>query len=272
MTQQPQLEKIAEGREAEIFAWAEGQVLKLYREGYSAAQPEHESTAMMAAQRAGAPVPASLGTTTLLGRPGLIMQRVDGVDMLTQLGKKPWTIFSAGTAMGRAHAALHAATAPDTLPVVKDVFPSLIRESDLIPSDLADFAVRALAQLPDGDRLCHGDFHPANLIVTANGPVVIDWPNASSADPHADVARTLLMIRVATLPDGSSAVLRSLDRVGRKILLSRYIAAYRRARPLDMALVERWMIPVAAHRLREQVPGERDKVLALLSAARDRGR
>ncbi len=188
--------------------------------------------------------------------------------MLTQLGKKPWTVFAAGTAMGHAHAALHAAKGPQSLPSIKIALTQLISESELVPTDLGMFAIERLAQLPDGDRLCHGDFHPANLILSGRGPIVIDWPNAASGDPHADVARTLLMLRIATLPDGSTAILRSLDHIGRRIFLRRYLAAYRRARPLDMTLVERWMIPVAARRLREQIPGERGAILAMLESAR----
>ncbi len=93
MTQQAELRKIAEGREAEIFAWEDGTILKLYREGFSPRQPAHEAAAMDAAHAAGAPVPASHGVTTVMGRPGLIMERVDGLDLLTQIAKKPWTLF-----------------------------------------------------------------------------------------------------------------------------------------------------------------------------------
>ena len=267
MTQQDALERIAEGREAEIFARDDGTVLKLYREGASPEQPAHEAAAMEAAAEAGAPVPASHGVTTAMGRPGLIMERVDGLDLLTQIGKKPWTIFPAGSAMGRAHAALHAAQAPASLPVIKQVMPGLIRESTLVPDDLGGFAIEALSRLPDGDRLCHGDYHPANVIMTAKGPIVIDWPNAAAGDPHADVARTVLTLRIAQVPEDQPAWLRAMTGVGRRILLSRYLAAYRKSRPLDMALVERWIVPVAAHRLREEVTGEREVILRLLRSA-----
>ena len=49
-----------------------------------------------------------------------------------------------------------------------------------------------LAGLPDGDQLCHGDFRPDNLVLTASGPVVLDWMTATRGVPVADVVRTLM--------------------------------------------------------------------------------
>lgn len=45
------------------------------------------------------------------------------------------------------------------------------------------------------DRLCHGDFHPDNIIVNGNSMVAIDWDNATPGDPYLDVARTFLLLK-----------------------------------------------------------------------------
>jgi aminoglycoside phosphotransferase (APT) family kinase protein len=41
--------------------------------------------------------------------------------------------------------------------------------------------------MPDGDRLCHGDFRLINVSGQVLDLVVIDWPNACRGDPAADV-------------------------------------------------------------------------------------
>lgn len=84
------LTKIAEGREAEIFAWEDGTVVKLYRHAGSGRNAASESAAMAAAKAAGGPVPASRGVIELEGRSGLIMDRIEGTDLLTIIGRKPW--------------------------------------------------------------------------------------------------------------------------------------------------------------------------------------
>ncbi len=266
--QHTDLKKIAEGREAEIFAWENGAVLKLYRE-LDARQPAIESASMTAAKAAGGPVPAARSTTTVDGRPGLIMERVEGIDMLTQLSKKPWTVLRAGGVMGRTHAALHATIAPAELTPLRQGMLGHIERSPHVPERLRDVARRALASLPDGDRLCHGDFHPGNIILSARGPMVIDWPNAVRGDPVADIARTVIMIEGGQLPPGSSSVIKLLDRFGRRIILRGYLAAYRRVRPIDDALLTRWALPVAIHRLQDGIAGEREFLLARIARLSD---
>jgi aminoglycoside phosphotransferase (APT) family kinase protein len=139
-----------------------------------------------------------------------------------------------------------------------------------VPQRLAEFAVSVLKELPDGDRLCHGDFHPGNIIRTDGEPVLIDWTNVTRGDPNADLARTNLMLRVGEPPPGSSALLRALAqfgaRFGRSILLSAYLRAYRRARTPDAALVKQWQVPVAANRVVENIEGERAALLSILEA------
>lgn len=47
------------------------------------------------------------------------------------------------------------------------------------------------ATLPDGDRLCHGDYHPANILMEDEGNcTIIDWFDAGAGDPCNDAART----------------------------------------------------------------------------------
>lgn len=262
------LQRVGRGREAEIFAWGEGAVLKLYFEPGFAHVRDVEMSAMSAAKAAGAPAPAALEAIEIDGRPGLVMERCDGADMLTQFGKKPWTIAGAGYAMGVAHAQLHAVAAPPELRKVKEGAAARIEQSPLVPVDLQAVALEALTRLPDGDRLGHGDFHPGNVILTADGPRVIDWPNAFSGDPNADVARTLLMLRVGEPPAGTSAVVKAGLSIGRRVLDVVYRRGYRSVRTFTDAETNAWMLPVAIHRLGDDIPEERPQLLAMIDELR----
>lgn len=260
------LTKIAEGREAEIFAWEDGRVLRLMRRPDAQQAVEWQARALEAARSAGLSVPAVHGTTTVDGRSGLIMDRIDGVDLLTLIGRRPWTVWRAGRVSGELQAGLHETVAPDGLPSLRDRLRRRITSSDLVPPDIAERALDQLDALPDGDRLCHGDFNPANIIATGNAHVVIDWTNVSRGEPAADYVRTRLMLRLGEPPRGAPAVIRLGARLARRLLIDAHERAYRRVRPLDGAQMRRWELPVTANRLTESIPEERERLLALLEA------
>ena len=121
--------------------------------------------------------------------------------------------------------------------------------------------MRELERLPSGDRLCHGDFHPANVLQGRAGPLIIDWTLAARGHPAADVARTRLLMLGGALPDDASPLLRGLARVGRRALFASYLRGYRRLRCLDFALVRRWEWVCAAARLSEGLEAEREALL-----------
>jgi Ser/Thr protein kinase RdoA (MazF antagonist) len=206
-----------------------------------------------------------------MGRPGLIMERIDGPDLLTLIGRRPWTVFRIARICGEVHARLHEVQAPRVIPSLKEALKWRIDTAGPLPPHLAEFALETLDGLPDGDRLCHGDFHPGNILMAGDEPVLIDWTNARRGDPMADVARTRMMLRLGEAPPGTSFALRALALVGRNLLVALYLRSYRRVRPLDMRAVKRWEIPVAAARLSEGIEEEVPRLLALLEGKQARG-
>ncbi len=59
-----------------------------------------------------------------------------------------------------------------------------------------DLHVR-LDGLPRHKKLCHGDFQPSNVVITAdNVPYIIDWSHATQGNGSADAARTYLIFKL----------------------------------------------------------------------------
>ena len=100
-----------------------------------------------------------------------------------------------------------------------------------------------LAARPTGDRVCHGDFHPWNLIGSGSSQVIVDWLDACSGHPTADVCRSYLLLR-PKFPD----------------MAQHYLSAYCRLARFERELVMGWLPVLAA--ATEQVP-DRDKTLLL---------
>ena len=94
--------------------------------------------------------------------------------------------------------------------------------------------------------LLHFDLHPENVVLTAAGPVVVDWANATEGPPGLDTAMTaIILAEVAT--DRSAPMSMPASE-----LLVGYLAATGPARLLDRAAMVRAEVgPLGADRLAE---------------------
>lgn len=255
--------KIAEGRQAEILEWEDGTVLKLF--WGETVGLDFEATALSAIASTGL-APGLVGRVEVDGRPGLVLERVDGTDMLALLAKGPWRVVSLARALARSHVAINSVTAPTGLPELKTTLEARIREISLA-EELRSFALAHVDALPVGDRLCHGDFHPGNVIVTRTGVSVIDWPNATRGHEVADHARTLLMLTAGDPPPATPPHIRALIFAGRRLFSSIYAGSYRRRIPIDRALLHHATIAHVAARIWEGIEVEIPKLTAFLERA-----
>jgi aminoglycoside phosphotransferase (APT) family kinase protein len=167
---------LASGRDSDIFEYGPGLVLRRSRGGHSM---EHEARIMTFVRAQGYPVPEvhELSDDGL----DLVMERIDGPEMVSVLGSQPWTLRRNAAVLARLHHQLHQITAPEWMP----------------PSPEPCGA---------GDRLIHFDLHPLNVLLAKSGPVVIDWPNARRGNPATDVALTWVLLAAGEIPgDGVMA-------------------------------------------------------------------
>jgi len=249
-------EPIALGRTAEVYAWEEGQVLKLFQDWFSADGVQYEARIARAVHAAGLPVPAVGEVVEIEGRLGLIYERVDGVSMGEILAAKPWMLPRFARLLAELHADMHASSIAPDLPSQHQRLEDKIRAAEALPPDLREAALRALGQMPDGDQLCHGDFHPGQVLMTSRGPVIIDWIDAARGNPLADVARSSVIM----LGRGPSVpwLLRAAARWFHAVYLNRYF----RLRPGGRQQSAAWRPIVAAARLSENIPELQDWLLA----------
>ena len=257
------LTRLGEGREAEVFALDDTRVLRLARSADRAGTLDAEHAALVAAAAAGAPVPRVYARVDVEARPGLVLERLRDRNLLLEIGERPWRVWPISRSLGALHARIHAVGGPGSLPSVHERLRGLL-ESPLVPEDVHVRALERLEALPAGDRLCHGDFHPGNvLLAPGGGAVAIDWTGASRGDPAADVARSFLIVRHGALTPDATRAVATLARVGRGVLWRGYVGAYMRAAELDRVAVAHWLPVVAAARLAEDIAGERAQLLEL---------
>jgi Ser/Thr protein kinase RdoA (MazF antagonist) len=109
----------------------------------------------------------------------------------------------------------------------------------------------ALERMPGGNRLCHGDFHPDNILLTEQGEVIIDWMDASLGNPLADLARTTIISQGAV---ATGQIPKGWQRTAMRLFHARYVRHYLALRPGGEAEYGRWLPLVAAARLSEGIP------------------
>jgi hypothetical protein len=151
-------------------------------------------------------------------------------------------------AMVRMHLAIHACR-ETRLRALRARLAARIDTVDGLPDDQRDRLRRRLAALPDGDRLCHGDFHPLNLVGPVDAPVIVDWLDASSGPPPADACRSYLLLSLVR-PD----------------LAEGYLGRYCAAGGIAATTVLDWLPVLAAARLGEGVGPEEQSTLLRLAA------
>lgn len=255
--------KMAEGNTAEIYRLGNGKILKLFREGISHAAIEQEYRNTRAASALLKQVPKAYELTVRDGRPGIVFQEVSGKEMLrlmmARLPRLP--------RYAREFAAYHAGIAKPVTAELRSVREKLRDEigwQTCLNEDEKRAALAVLSRLPDGDKLCHFDFHPGNVMIDGENAFYLDWMTACRGDPCADAARTWLLLRYGEPMQADPKTLRKVRFVmaaGSRM----YLKAYRGLTQVKKEQITRWLIPVAAARLNEwMTEHERERLLSLI--------
>jgi Ser/Thr protein kinase RdoA (MazF antagonist) len=186
---------IGVGRTAEVYAWGDHQILKLYRMGMPEDWVRHEARVARVVSAAGLHAPAIGGSArgeTALGdiaagdivevdgRLGIVYERITGPSMLDTIARRPWTLRSMARQFAAVHATMHNCARPE-LPRQRHGLIHAIHHAPGLDEATRQRALTALDRLPDGESVCHGDYHPDNIILSPQGAVVIDWMTAGCA-------------------------------------------------------------------------------------------
>lgn len=245
-------QRIGQGRTAEVFALDDQRVLKLLRTGFDPASLFAEADKTAAAHASGAPAPQVHGIVEVEGRPGIVLDKIDGDVLLDDITAEPFRLRSWAHLLAEAHvAALQRRT--DDLPALKHVYAHKIEVAPL-DDHHRGFALDILEALPDGNAVLHGDVHPGNLMRTASGSVLIDWVDATRGDPAADIARTSWLLSPATISPGNPN--RRTMTAAQAMFRSMYRTRCVRKLGISRRSVDAWRVPVVAARLSEGIEHE----------------
>jgi len=155
---------LGSGRSADVYEIDDAWVLRRDREGWGDAAAE--GAVMAYVREHGYPVPRVRPSAS---RTDLVLERLSGPTMLAALTSGGIGPDEAGTMLAR-----------------------LLRQLHSLPGrNPADPAARVL----------HLDLHPDNVILTADGPRVIDWSNTEDGPPGLDWAMSAIILAQVAADD-----------------------------------------------------------------------
>ena len=227
----------------------EGATTKIYREGEKAIklyvnspsnEVELEAKKQIFAIEAGLPVPAIYGVRKLSDAvTALDMQYIAGQPIMHE-NMEDDEMIEAIAVLVKLQVMVHAINATG-LTKMQERLARRISHSDRLVMSLKERLLTLLDFLHDGkSSLCHGDFHPGNILYDGQKHWLIDWVDATAGNPLADACRTYLIFLQYKPPFSEI-----------------YLSCFCREAGIKRDDVQIWLPIIAAARLEENMDEEK---------------
>ena len=189
---------LGRGNTAEAIEQDALRICKLFYEGYPIAAIEQECRNAELMWSLGLPVPRVHGMINTGNRTGIVYDRLYGRTMLDMLLED-----MSNEALIKQMAGLHKRII--SFRTDKPVYYKQFLHSCVgIRTELNAPLHNKIDKLPDGSCLCHGDYHPANIIIDDDGGLwIIDFINVCYGPWEYDVARTYFLIEEGEVPEAA---------------------------------------------------------------------
>jgi len=240
--------QIGIGTSAKIYQWREDRALKLCEKVIPLKFVQAEFNNTQNAYKAGLPVPAVEEIILHDNRHGIIMSRIDGPLLAELIDSQPEKTVDYANILADLQFAVNSTPALCLVPL-SETLTNNIEQLDIIPDTIKKSVLNILKELPDGEMMCHSDFHAANIIMSSKGPFIIDWMGALKGDPLADVARTWLGYTDYAIPS-EIPIYETLEK-NSGYFLAAYLKSYFKQRFIPFETLELWKVPIIANRIFE---------------------
>lgn len=254
-------------RAANVYEWGDNEVIKLFDASTTNSIIEREYKKSVIVHSLGIPVPYVKETIDIKGQKGIVYEKLGGNTLLTTMKSNPFKIKSSIKKLAEFHTNL-SNYYTEYLPDIKIIMKNSMKEIDnsILDENKKELINNYIDRLPSKNALCHVDFHPDNIIITKDGPKIIDWCNAASGDPCADAAITAIIFTLCNNPPGTARAINVITKILtkhiRKIYLNEYLLLSNKA-PEE---IDRWILPAAVLRLSYNLPEERKTLISIIDS------
>ena len=166
--------------------------IKVFHWKYSKADVLNEALNQARIEETGLSVSKILEVTTVDGEWSIVSEYVKGKTLAQLMQEEPEKRDEHIALLADLHNSIHGKACP-FLTRQKDKMSQRIEMAGLSAAAKEDLKAR-LGTMPEQENICHGDFHPSNVIISPDAPpYILDWAQATRGNASADAARTYLL-------------------------------------------------------------------------------
>ena len=261
---------IGKGREAEVIYWGNNRVLKLFYKEFPSNIVNYRFKVDILIEKIFTNCPKAFEVIKDNGRFGILYEYIEEVTLSEFLGRMKNTgVRKATRLLVELQTEMHKYEIED-IKSQKNTLKWEIEQTNLLTNDQKNEIINYLEKLPDGNTICHGDFHLGNIIASKKKLYVIDWANATSGNPYGDVARSFYLMKYGLGASDEKFIKKSfihkfLLKIGKSFISKIYIKHYLKLTGFSLKEVKKWDLVIFAARLREGIPLENNNLLKMIS-------
>ena len=238
---------IAIGNTAKIYLF-ENKIVKMFNDYLPDTESLYEANKQKYAYSCGLSVPEVLDVTMINGKQALIMEYIKGRtlgDIILENIELAEHYMSISVEIQQK---IHKVV-PDSLELMREKLHRQIEFVPILEKRHKSVLLKKMDSIIFENRLCHGDYHLFNLIMSEDKVTIIDWVDSSAGDIRADVYRTYLLYS-QFFPEFAEM----------------YIRIYCEKSGMSKEEILQWAPIIAAARLSENVSSEKsDRLMDIIN-------
>lgn len=190
---------IGVGNTAEVYDYEENKVIKLFYEGYPKEWIRNEYQNASIIKECSFLMPKVHTLTTLDNRDGIVYDKVTGESLYDEL-MRTGDLDHCGKVLSKAHSEM--LNNPGTgLVSFHEIISNAIIWNPEFSNSKKTKLLHLLECLPEKNSICHGDFHPGNILLQEGKVYIIDFMNLCYGNPYMDIARTVYLLEMTPIPE-----------------------------------------------------------------------
>lgn len=236
------------GTGAQATVYCSGKyAIKLFKENYDKTAIFYEALINSIVENTELPIPKTYEVLKIDNQMGIKMDYIKGISLIDSIFKDIDNTAVYLENMVKLQIEMHSKKI--SLPFsLKDKLKDKIQGNQDLGKTQKEKMLTLLKELPDGNELCHGDFHGYNILVCEGEYWIIDWVDSTYGCADGDACRTYMIYSIYA-----------------QDLAELYLTSYCKNTGKERDGILAWLPVVAAARLSENITNEEEMLISWIN-------